>query len=60
MLDGKGNELQFSDFEDKKDEEISSNEELVVDTEGLTIKDAETEEEIQEAAVVGFGGEDEE
>ncbi len=58
MLDGEGNELQFSDFEDKSD--LASTvvpQEIVADDEGLTIK---TEEEIEEAAVMGFGGEDEE
>lgn len=62
MLDGEGNELQFSDFEDDSDEAtVVPTEELVVETEGLTIKDAdEIDEEIQEAAVMGVGGEDEE
>ena len=65
MLDGEGNEIQFSDLEENGEEDestavVADAVEMVVDTEGLTIKDAETEEEIQEAAVIGFGGEDEE
>ncbi len=61
MLDSEGHELQFSDMEEDDDEEntitVENQPEMVADTEGLTIK---TEEEVQEAAVVGFGGEDEE
>ena len=58
MLDAQGNEIILSETGD--DEESTTVEETVIETEGLTIKDAESEEEIQEAAVVGFGGEDEE
>ena len=57
MLDGQGNEITYSETGDEETEsEIK--EETVVDTQGLVIKDAETEEEVVEAAVVGFDDED--
>ena len=62
MLDGQGKEIILSETGDDSDlvEELPAQQQ-VVDTEGLTIKDAETEEEIvdevEEAAVCGFDDE---
>ena len=59
MLDGQGNEIILSETGDD-DDTVAENTETAIETDGLTIKDAESEEEIAEAAVVGFGGDDEE
>ena len=63
MLDGQGNEIILSETGDDADLVDAVVNEQVVDTEGLTIKDGETEEEIveedevEEAAVCGFDDE---
>ncbi len=52
MLDGQGNEITYSETGDDDDLIPEIKEELVTDTSGLTIKDAD-DEEVAEAAVVG-------
>ena len=59
MLDGQGNEIQLSETGDDEDLPVAETEE-VAEYDGLTIKDAESDEEVVEAAVSGFGDYDEE
>ena len=59
MLDGQGNEIQLSETGDDEDLPVVETEE-VAEYDGLTIKDAESDEEVVEAAVSGFGDYDEE